>query len=229
MHPSNVDTDEVFHNLAKLVTAECEIASVEPRTAESTVDDERGYESPSEESSCAEPGEDSQATEEVSGSAPGASAAEDDTMGNKKKHPILKGKYAKLAADARQAADAAAAAARAQERAERAKAARSAKGKAGPGPSKGQAKNPPTPPPPPADVPVASASTSAADPESASASGSTSAPAPSEDSDDPDPSNIALPAETRSHRRNPLPYTFNNIHGDNIKLCSSGKLSLYTI
>lgn len=205
------NTDEVFEPNTNLVSAQCPVS--EPRTTGRSVDDVDD-----EFSSEEFPEPDEQVTEEDA-------SAEEDAMGRKTKQPQLKGKYAKLAAMAAQAADEAQAAARAEAREQAEQAKRKGKGKG----KRGSAA--------PGAAPAASTSaeqpsTSAASDGGASASAgdgagpSSSAGEDGESQDEPPAAGLPEPPHTIIRpipRRMPLPYTFYNIHGKNIKLCSSGK------
>ncbi|KAH9628013.1 hypothetical protein HF086_017988 [Spodoptera exigua] len=238
---SSDNTDEVFDIHGSLAGAACPLADVRQRTSDRTFDsaDDPGEDTTSEDSV----GEDLLATEDE------ASAAEDDTMGRKSKAPILKGKYAKLAAQAAQAAAEAQAAARAEARAT-AQAQGKGKGKG----KRGKASSPPKEAPATTasaepSTPGAAAEVGAGVPAtsgsgSGSGSGAEAEEGGAQDDEPPagpsteppldlseplcdPPAEPAPEAEPEpSPSRNNLPYTFFNIHGVNIKLCSSDTVAM---
>ncbi|XP_022832524.1 neuralized-like protein 4 [Spodoptera litura] len=240
-HLSSDNTDEVFDIHGSLAGAGCPLAGVRPRNSDRTFDsaDDPGEDTTSEDSVADDLAEDE------------ASAAEDDIMGRKNKAPILKGKYAKLAAQAAQAAAEAQAAARAE-----ARAAAQAQGKGKGKGKRGKASSPPKelpaastsaePTTPSAAVDVAAVVTAASGSGSGSGSGVDAEEAGAQDDEPPagpsteppfdlseplgdppaEPNAESEPEPEPSPSRNNLPYTFFNIHGVNIKLCSSDTVAM---
>ncbi|XP_050560438.1 neuralized-like protein 4 isoform X2 [Spodoptera frugiperda] len=244
-HLSSDNTDEVFDIHGSLAGAGCPLVGIRPRTSDRTFDsaDDPGEDTTSDDSVGDDLAEDE------------ASATEDDIMGRKNKAPILKGKYAKLAAQAAQAAAEAQAAARAEARAAaQAHAHGKGKGKGKRGKTSSPPKEVPAastsaePSTPGAVADVAAPVTATSCSGSGSGSGAEAEEGGNQDDEPPagpsteppfdlseplcDPSAEPVPEPVPelepepSPSRNNLPYTFFNIHGVNIKLCSSDTVAM---